>query len=155
MISNWVQDSPLGPLGVTATAAGVRSIDLHPPGATRARRAANSVWRALDAYFAGDVAALDDLPVDLDGRTPFSVAVLGALRRVGAGSLTTYGALAAAVGRPSAARAVGRAVGANPVPVVVACHRVVAGDGSLGGYSGGLDVKRWLLAHEGHAAMTA
>lgn len=146
----WVQDTPLGPLVVTTSAAGLRSIDLHPTDLP-AGRPVGAVAGAIDAYFAGDLHALDGLPVDLAGRTPFSAAVLTALRAVPAGSLTSYGRLAEAAGRPGSARAVGGAVGANPLPVVVPCHRVVAGDGSLGGFSGGLDVKRWLLAHEGHA----
>lgn len=152
--ATWAQDSPIGPLVVTMSASGLRALDLHGGGGGGARAAGEPVEemsRAIDDYFAGDLSALDDLPVDLGGRTPFSVAVLSALRAVPAGALTSYGRLAAEVGRPLAARAVGAAVGANPVPIVVPCHRVVAGDGSLGGFSGGLDVKRWLLAHEGHA----
>lgn len=148
----WAQESPLGTLFVATSADGLRLLDLRGPGDRPATgdRPVDEVAAPLAAYFAGDLAAVDDVPVDLAGRTAFSLAVLTALRRVRAGTLTSYGRLAAAAGRPSAGRAVGRAVGANPVPVVVPCHRVVAGDGSLGGFSGGLDVKRWLLAHEGH-----
>ncbi len=146
----WVQDSPLGALRVAVGEAGLRSIDFgggrgEPSGPPEATVAA-----ALAAYFAGDLSAVEALPVDLGGRTPFTKTVLGALRRVGPGQLTTYGGLAATVGRPGASRAVGRVMGANPLPIVIPCHRVLAGGGSLGGYSGGLDVKGWLLAHEGH-----
>ena len=75
-----------------------------------------------------------------------------ALRRIPAGTTTSYGALAAEIGRPAAVRAVGLANGANPVAIVVPCHRVIGADGSLTGYGGGLPRKRWLLAHEGVAA---
>jgi len=78
--------------------------------------------------------------------------VWAALRRIPAGTTTSYGALAAEIGRPAAVRAVGLANGANPVAIVVPCHRVIGADGSLTGYGGGLPRKRWLLAHEGVAA---
>lgn len=157
--ATWTQPSPLGPLVVTTSAAGLRSVGLPgspaSAGAVAVRpvavRPVDEVAAALDAYFAGDLEALHGVRVDLEGRTPFSSMVLAALRGVPAGGITSYGRLAAAVGRPLAARAVGRAVGANPVPLVVPCHRVVGGDGSLGGFSGGVPAKRWLLAHEGHA----
>lgn len=167
--ATWLQPSPLGPLVVTTTARGLRSVRFGPAangdlaGAGRQAGGEPDGWgerdgvvaAALDAYFAGDLGVLDDLPVDLEGRASFALAVLVALRRVRAPELTTYGRLAAAVGRPGGARAVGQAVARNPVPVVVPCHRVVAGDGSLGGYAGGAEVKRWLLAHEGHGAAGA
>lgn len=150
----WVQESPLGPLSVTTSGAGLRRIDLGLAGAG-AGPAGGGVDRgvadALDAYFAGDLEAVDALPVDLEGRSPFATRVLVALRAVGPGELTTYGRLAQVAGHAGAARAVGRAMAANPLPIVIPCHRVVAGDGSIGGYSGGLEVKRWLLGHEGHA----
>lgn len=101
----------------------------------------------LNAYFAGEFAALDTIPVDTGG-TPFQRTVWHALRRIPAGSVASYGQLAATLGRPTACRAVGHANGANPVPLVLPCHRVIGGDGSLTGYGGGLDRKRWLLAHE-------
>ncbi|HET7490181.1 MAG TPA: methylated-DNA--[protein]-cysteine S-methyltransferase [Acidimicrobiales bacterium] len=149
----WVQDSPVGPLYVRTSDAGLRLLDLHGAGdrPVPGDRPVDEVADALRAYFDGALDAVEEMDVDLSGRTPFSVAVLGALRRVPAKSLTSYGRLAAAAGRPGAGRAVGQAVGANPVPIVVPCHRVVAGDGSIGGFSGGLDTKRWLLAHEGHS----
>lgn len=148
---SWHQDSPLGVVEVEVSATGVRAIAVGvAKDAVVARGAPEiSVARALDAYFAGDLSALDDLPVDLDGCSPFSSAVLVALKGVAAGSVTTYGELARAVGRAGAARAVGRAVGANPVPLVIPCHRVLASGGRLGGYSAGPDRKRWLLSHEG------
>lgn len=148
----WVQDSPLGLLLVATSGTGVRLLDLRGPGDRPLPddRPVDEVAGPLRAYFGGDLDTLDGVAVDLTGRTPFSLAVLGALRAVRGATLTSYGRLATAAGHPAAGRAVGRAVGANPVPVVVPCHRVVAGDGALGGFSGGSDVKRWLLAHEGH-----
>jgi O-6-methylguanine DNA methyltransferase len=104
--------------------------------------------RALDAYFASDLTALDDVPVATGG-TPFQRMVWAALRRIPAGTTTSYGALAATIGRPSAMRAVGLAVGSNPVAIIVPCHRVIGADHSLTGYAGGLARKRWLLEHEG------
>lgn len=107
---------------------------------------------ALTRYFAGDVQAIDDLEVAPDRGTPFQRSVWDALRRIPSGQTISYAELAAAVGRPTASRAVGSANGANPIPIVVPCHRVVNAGGALGGYALGLDVKRWLLAHEGARA---
>jgi methylated-DNA-[protein]-cysteine S-methyltransferase len=106
---------------------------------------------ALRAYFGGDLAALDQVKVDTGG-TPFQRAVWSELRRIPAGSTISYAGLAARVGRPSAVRAVGAANGSNPVAVILPCHRVIAADGTLCGYGGGLDRKLWLLAHEGAPA---
>lgn len=103
---------------------------------------------AVRRYVAGDVTALDGIAVDTAG-TPFQERVWQALRSIPVGSTWSYGQLAAAVGSPGAVRAVGSANGANPVSLVVPCHRVVRSDGSLGGYGGGLDRKWWLLEHEG------
>jgi len=103
---------------------------------------------SLDAYFAGDLTAIDDVPVATNG-TPFQRTVWAALRRIPAGTTTSYGALAASIGYPSAMRAVGLANGANPVAIIVPCHRVIGADHSLTGYGGGLPRKRWLLEHEG------
>lgn len=105
---------------------------------------------ALRRYLAGDAAALGTLAVDLGG-TPFQRAVWEALRGIPCGTTVTYAELARRVGRPRAVRAVGAANGANPVSVVVPCHRVVGKDG-LRGYAGGLPRKEWLLAHEGALA---
>jgi len=102
----------------------------------------------LEAYFAGDLDALDVIPVRVAG-SAFACAVWRALRDIPPGATESYGHLAARLGRPRAVRAVGRAVGANPVSIVLPCHRVVGRDGTLVGYGGGLGRKRWLLAHEG------
>lgn len=101
----------------------------------------------LAAYFAGDLTALDAIEVEARG-TPFQEEVWAALRRIPPGATVTYGELAARLGRPGASRAVGRANGQNPVAIVVPCHRVVGAHGALAGYGGGLERKRWLLAHE-------
>src|SRR5262245_42625367 len=103
----------------------------------------------LRRYFDGDVHAIDDVPVRFDRGTPFQHEVWNALRTIPVGETISYAELAERVGRPTAFRAVGSANGQNPVGVVVPCHRVIASDGTLGGYAGGLDRKRWLLAHEG------
>lgn len=104
----------------------------------------------LAEYFAGTRTRFD-LPLKLPG-TDFQKAVWRALQKVGFGRTSTYGELAAAVGRPAAARAVGAAMGANPVPIVVPCHRIVGKDGSLTGFGGGIDRKTTLLRLEGALA---
>jgi O-6-methylguanine DNA methyltransferase len=104
--------------------------------------------QALSAYFDGDARALDSVPVDLTG-TEFQREVWAALRTIPPGRTLSYGDLAKKIGRPTAVRAVGAANGANPVSLVVPCHRVIAADGTLCGYGWGLERKRWLLAHEG------
>ncbi|MGD8321246.1 MAG: methylated-DNA--[protein]-cysteine S-methyltransferase [Gemmatimonadota bacterium] len=101
----------------------------------------------LQAYFRRERSSFD-IPLDLDAVTAFQRQVYDELMKIPHGRLTTYGELAEKVGRPDGARAVGQAVGANPVPIVIPCHRVVAADGRLGGFSGGLPVKVALLALE-------
>ncbi len=103
---------------------------------------------ALARYFEGDVLA--PLAIGVTAASAFRRGVLGALNELPAGTCTSYGALAVQIGaKPGAARAVGGAVGSNPLPIVIPCHRVLQADGTLGGFSGGLDRKRWLLRHEG------
>ena len=155
-------DSPVGPLWMAIGPKGVagvhfgnepsegelrRLVRLYGPGILPDRRATAPLARELDEYFEGKRHDFD-LDVDLAGLTPFHVRVLRALRRIPYGSLTTYMRLAKQAGNAKAPRATGRAVGANPIPIVVPCHRVIASDGSLGGYGGGLDAKRSLLALE-------
>jgi len=106
-----------------------------------------AITLALTAYFAGDADALTDVPTAMPG-TAFQQSVWRALRKIPAGTTTTYGELAAALGRTGASRAVGAANGANPIPIVVPCHRVIGADGSLTGFASGLLRKRWLLDHE-------
>jgi methylated-DNA-[protein]-cysteine S-methyltransferase len=103
---------------------------------------------ALARYFDGDLAALDEIEVELNG-TPFQQRVWKALRAIRPGTTCSYGDLARRIHAESAIRAVGAANGANPVALVVPCHRVIGSDGSLTGYGGGLHIKRWLLRHEG------
>lgn len=108
----------------------------------------SAIEEALAAYFAGQLTALNDLPIELGG-TPFQRAVWTGLRAIPAGTTQTYGGLAAAIGRPRAVRAVGLANGANPIAMVVPCHRVIGANATLTGYAGGLPRKQWLLTHEG------
>jgi O-6-methylguanine DNA methyltransferase len=105
------------------------------------------IVNALTAYFAGDLDAVSKLRVATGG-TPFQREVWAALRRIPVGRTTTYGELAAELGRSGASRAVGLANGSNPIAIVVPCHRVIGRDGTLTGYAGGLQRKRWLLEHE-------
>lgn len=116
----------------------------------REGRAPEPVRAAIAAYFGGDATALDGIVVKTGG-TDFQRAVWAALRTIPAGETWSYGRLASAIGKPAAVRAVGLANGANPVGVIVPCHRVVGADGTLTGYAGGLERKRWLLAHESAA----
>lgn len=105
---------------------------------------------ALDSYFAGDLTQLDAIACTTAG-TAFQQDVWKALRKIPAGTTMTYGALALKLGKPAAMRAVGAANGANPLSVVVPCHRLIGANGTLIKYGGGLERKRWLLAHEGVA----
>ena len=101
----------------------------------------------LERYFAGEIDAIAELPAD-PGGTPFQARVWRALREIPAGRTWSYRDLAAAIGEPSAIRAVGAANGQNPIPLVIPCHRVIGADGRLVGYGGGLERKAWLLRHE-------
>jgi methylated-DNA-[protein]-cysteine S-methyltransferase len=112
---------------------------------------------ALEAFIAGDLSAVDDVPVDLGDRPAWDRLVLEAVRSIPPGATASYRDVARMIGRPGAARAVGGAVARSPIGLVIPCHRVIAGDGSLGGYGGGwwggrqagLELKRTLLAREG------
>ncbi len=108
---------------------------------------ASNARRALNAYFDGDFEAIREIPTATRG-TDFQRQVWAALRLIPVGSTLSYGRLAVKLGRPAAVRAVGLANGSNPIPIVVPCHRVIGADGSLTGFGGGLERKRWLLAHE-------
>lgn len=119
-----------------------------PAATTSTERAPGTLRDALDAYFAGDVRRLDAIACRTAG-TPFQRRVWTALRDIPVGRTVSYGALATRLGVPHAVRAVGAANGANPIGVVLPCHRVVGANGALTGYGGGLERKRWLLAHEG------
>jgi methylated-DNA-[protein]-cysteine S-methyltransferase len=158
-------DSPLGPLLVATTERGVCRIAFEPEGerdledlarlhGTRVLRSARSVdpvRRELDDYFERRRRAFD-LVIDVTALPGFQRLVLEELARVPYGETATYGGLAARIGRPRAARAVGGALNRNPIPIVLPCHRVVGANGKLVGYAGGLERKRALLELEGVAA---
>jgi methylated-DNA-[protein]-cysteine S-methyltransferase len=108
---------------------------------------------ALAAYFGGELAAIEKLAIAESTGTRFQRAVWSALRSIPCGESRSYGDIARAIGRPSAVRAVGLANGSNPICIVVPCHRVIGSNGKLVGYGGGVERKRWLLAHERCAAV--
>jgi methylated-DNA-[protein]-cysteine S-methyltransferase len=120
----------------------------YPRAAVAEGRAPAAVRGAFAAYFEGDTRALESVPRRAAG-TDFQLGVWEALCSIPAGETLSYAGLARRIGRPSAMRAVGLANGANPLSLVVPCHRVIGADGTLTGYGGGLARKRWLLAHEG------
>lgn len=156
-------ESPLGPVtlasdgrALVALAFGVAEAELlaalrarfGPETAVRAARDPLGLGSRARAYFAGELEALARCPVD-GGGTAFERRVWAALREIPAGATVSYSALAARLGAPRAARAVGLANARNPIAVAVPCHRVIGADGGLAGYAGGLERKRWLLRHEG------
>ena len=122
-------------------------------GFTRARPTGTHVrsplGRTLARYFRGEAVDFRDIPLDLDTATAFERRVYNATRRIPFGRVASYGQIARAIGNPRASRAVGQALGKNPIGIVIPCHRVVASDGSLGGYTGGIEYKRRLLRLEG------
>jgi methylated-DNA-[protein]-cysteine S-methyltransferase len=152
-----IVDSPVGDLHVASTDRGLCRISYFEDGWEDAlartfgvrvlRSPLDAVRRQLDEYFDGKRRAFD-LPIDLRVQ-PFHADVLRELALVPYGETATYGALAAKVGRPKAARAVGTVMNRNPIPIVLPCHRIVGASGALTGYAGGLDVKRKLLSLEG------
>jgi methylated-DNA-[protein]-cysteine S-methyltransferase len=107
----------------------------------------NGLSEVVARYFGGDLQAIETIPVQTSG-TPFQREVWRALRGIPCGTTTSYGQLAQHIGHPTAVRAVGLANGANPIAVIVPCHRVIGANGSLTGYGGGIERKRWLLDHE-------
>ncbi|HTO52876.1 MAG TPA: methylated-DNA--[protein]-cysteine S-methyltransferase [Myxococcota bacterium] len=125
-----------------------RLLRAHYGGLTPSPTAAPQRLReSLAAYFDGEHDPFQGLELATGG-SPFQRAVWAALREIPSGATTSYSALARALGRPNACRAVGLANGANPIAIVVPCHRVIGADGRLTGYAGGLERKRWLLEHE-------
>jgi methylated-DNA-[protein]-cysteine S-methyltransferase len=140
-------DTPIGPLLLRAERGGLSSVAFASSTAVRnSGRVYAEAEAQLHAYFAGELERFE-LPLAPRG-TPFQRSVWEALLEIPYGSTTTYSALAAAIGRPNACRAVGAANGRNPLPVIVPCHRVIGAAGSLTGYGGGLERKRALLALE-------
>lgn len=166
--AEWtVMASDIGPLFLAATPRGLVRVEFHADTARRARMLARlagqlgaepvecatgllaGAIRRFDRYFAGEPGPID-LPLDWSLTAGFNRRVLRELATgVPYGTVVGYGELARRVGQPGAAQAVGVAMGANPLPVVVPCHRVVESDGGLGGFGGGLETKRQLLALEG------
>lgn len=157
-----MDDTPVGILGLALGEAGLRRItfargedpfvagllaDFPDRPVVRSNKL-DPVRRSLDRYFVGKSFEFD-IRLDLSDVSLFQQRVLHELLKVKAGHVTTYSRLAAQSGRPKAARAVGNAMHGNPVPIIVPCHRCLRGDGSLGGYGGGLWVKEWLLRLEG------
>ena len=156
MTTAWdVYESPLGPLTLRGGPRGLSGLDFPRRGDARDEAAHDpealaEPMRQLEEYFAGRRQRFD-LALDLRG-TPFQRAVWARLLAIPYGATTTYGALAAALGRPDRVRAVGAAVGRTPVPIVVPCHRVLGADGSLTGYGGGLHRQQALLDLERRGA---
>jgi len=157
-----MDDTPVGVLGLAAGPAGLRRLEYvegeddflrhllaeFPDRPLERSAALDAVRRELDRYFAGRRFTFDTR-VDLSDVTPFQQRVLRETAKVPAGKVTTYTEVATRAGRPHAARAAGNALHDNPIAIIVPCHRVLRGDGSLGGYAGGLPAKEWLLKHEG------
>jgi methylated-DNA-[protein]-cysteine S-methyltransferase len=157
-----VVDSPVGPLFVAASDRGLAAISFRSdpeeqldrlariagPRVLRSPSSIDLARRELDEYFEGERRAFD-LSLDLRGLPSFTISVLKELARVPYGKTTTYGALAAKIGRPRAARAVGTVMNRNRIPIVLPCHRVVGASGDLVGYAGGIDRKVRLLELEG------
>lgn len=150
--------SPVGELTLHASATALRAVLFPDPRSPprldddravpdpAAERVLEHAARELDDYFAGRRREFT-VPLDPDG-TAFQLTVWAALATIPFAATWSYGQLAAAIGRPTAARAVGAANGKNPLSIVVPCHRVIGADGSATGYGGGLVAKRWLLDHE-------
>lgn len=162
-VAMTTMDSPIGTLLLLATPRGVVRISFEheqrdevlgevaanlSPRILEAPRRLDPLRRELDRYFLGRLRDFD-VPIDWSLAGPFARKVLRRTSRIPYGSVASYGDVAHDVGNPRGARAVGNALGSNPIPVVVPCHRVVRTGGALGGYGGGLDRKRWLLDLEG------
>ncbi|HTQ03449.1 MAG TPA: methylated-DNA--[protein]-cysteine S-methyltransferase [Polyangiaceae bacterium] len=158
-------ETPIGKLAVLADEAGrlhaVGFFDGHARmesvlgrGAHRRAKDPAGLTSALRAYFEGELAAIDGLQVVMGG-TDFQRSVWRGLLTIPCGQTRSYGDIARQIGRPNAVRAVGLANGSNPIGIVVPCHRVIGSNGTLTGYGGGIERKRWLLAHEGVALAEA
>ena len=147
-------DTPIGPLLLVGDGAALVEVGLPqrgnlsgpPPDATESKSKLHAAARQFDEYFAGTRLQFD-LPLHPSG-TPFQLEVWGALLTIPYGETVSYADIARRIRRPRAVRAVGAANGANPLAIIVPCHRVIGSHGDLVGYGGGLPIKRWLLAHE-------
>lgn len=142
--------SPIGPLLLSGSERALEGLHMSPaaprPGWRSAREPFAQAAEQLEQYFAGERDSFD-LALHMRG-TGFQRDVWNALLTIPYGETRSYGEIARQVGRPDRARAVGAANGSNPISIIVPCHRVIGSDGSLTGYGGGLDRKRWLLEHE-------
>ncbi len=151
--------SPIGPLLLSGDEQRLSAVYLPPAsedpalvsGSRRADAPFARVREQLEAYFDGERLEFD-VPLDMDRATPFHRNVWQALLEIPYGTTTSYGELARHLGNPAAARAVGAANGRNPIAIIVPCHRVIGSAGSLTGYAGGLERKRYLLRHEAEVA---
>ena len=155
-------DSPIGSVVYLTDGAALRAVEFADtpdrllnaflrgvgPIPVDTRRDPLGIGAAIRAYFGGDIHAIEALPATPAG-TQFQKRVWSLLRKIPAGRTITYGAIANQLGTPSAARAVGAANGANPIPIVIPCHRVIGANGTLTGYGSGVFRKEWLLTHEG------
>jgi methylated-DNA-[protein]-cysteine S-methyltransferase len=150
-------EAPFGLVTVVGSGLGIRYVlfdnDAHPKpleklhiSDTEIHESVNDAITQLEEYFAGSRHDFE-LPLDLQG-TEFQVAAWNALAEIPYGCTASYGQQAASIGRPKAVRAIGGANGRNPVAIVLPCHRIVGADGSLTGFGGGIEVKKWLLDHE-------
>ncbi|MFI0792326.1 methylated-DNA--[protein]-cysteine S-methyltransferase [Micromonospora rubida] len=164
-LDGTVMDTPIGPLSIlTGPDGAVRSAGFTPEpetllplmhsglrGPVRQRAELGPVTAAVAAYLAGELTAIDTVPVEQHTGGAFMAHAWRVLREVGPGSPVTYTGYAGLAGRPAAVRAAAAACARNAAALFVPCHRVLRTDGGLGGYRWGLDVKRWLLAHEASA----
>jgi methylated-DNA-[protein]-cysteine S-methyltransferase len=144
-----IVESPVGLLKIESDERSITGIWLNARGEITRGRATGplaELERQLDAYFSGSLKVFE-LPLAPKG-TPFQVDVWTALRKIPYGSTCSYSDIAKRIDRADAVRAVGAANGQNPIPIVIPCHRVIGANGSLTGFGGGLEMKRWLLAHE-------
>jgi len=154
--------SPIGAIALISDGEALRSLEFidseeriqqllkihcgeHPPAVDSKGNA--QIKLRVEAYFAGELKSIDAIAVRVEG-TAFQKQVWAELRNIAAGTTLSYGELARRIGRPNASRAVGLANGSNPIAIVVPCHRVIGANGSLTGYGGGMERKRWLLEHE-------
>ncbi len=151
-MARLVFDSPIGLLGVEANADAVLRISLRQAiredhsGSAAANALCQETRRQVEAYLRGELETFD-LPLEARGQD-FQRRVWDLMSEIPFGTTRTYGEMARRLGQPGASQAVGNACGANPIPLVIPCHRVVASGGRLGGFGGGLDMKRWLLSLE-------
>jgi methylated-DNA-[protein]-cysteine S-methyltransferase len=153
----YLSETPVGPLKLYFTNQGLTALEFTKEGVVPApeqdspppqlRFCIEAAKRELMAYFQGIQTDFAALTLDPQG-TPFQRRVWQELRRIPRGQTISYKELAQRIGNPQACRAVGQANGRNPIPLIIPCHRVIAADGGLGGYSSGLERKRWLLRHE-------